>query len=445
MAFRDERVFIHVGTLTLVLILLPVGLLAPAAVSSQEAVVPLQFSYSDPGARSMGFGGAFVALADDATAVLSNPAGLTQLQRPEISIEGRHWSYSTPYTEGGRVEGLPSGFGIDTTVGLRTTTSEDELSGLSFLSFVYPKENFSLAVFRHQLANFEFFSETQGLFGGGSDCCQSRDFDQRATNNLEVLSYGLAAAFQINDIFDIGLGVVNYIASFVSDATLFRQDDDTTASLFEPNSYLPERSVLREIMSFDDSDWGLTGGFLWRLSQGWSIGGVYRQAPEFDFGVVLTAGQALDPGIPPGEVLFQASRVVELPEVYGLGFAYRAPNGRLTVTFQWDRVLYSNIVESLGLDDRAIDDADELHLGGEYVFLDSTPIIAVRLGTWLDPDHQIRATTGGPFALAMLPRGEDEMHYAAGLGIVMQNFQIDLAVDFGDRVDTVSLSAIYSF
>ena len=441
MAIRVERLSSHSG----ILILLLVQLLAPSVVSGQEAVVPLQFSFSDPGARSMGFGGAFVALADDATAVFSNPAGLTQLLRPEFSIEGRHWSYSTPFIEGGRVEGLPSGFGIDTTVGLRTATAEDELSGISFLSFVYPKENWSLALFRHQAANFEFFSETQGLFGGGTACCQTREPDQQSTNDLEILSYGLSVAYRISDKFDVGLGVVYYDASFVSDATLFLWDDDTPESFFAPNSYLPERSVLREFISFDGGDWALTGGFLWRLSEGWSIGGVYRQAPEIDFGVVLTAGQALDPGIPPGDVLFQASLVVELPELYGLGFAYRAPDGRITVTFQWDRVVYSNIVDSLGLGDRAMDDVDELHLGAEYVFLGSTPIIAVRLGTWLDPDHQMRATSGGPFALAMMPRGEDEMHYAAGLGIAMQRFQIDLGVDFADRVDTVSLSVIYNF
>ena len=87
MASLAKRLSSHSGVLALLL----VGLLAPAAVPGQEAVVPLQFSFSDPGARSMGFGGAFVALADDATAAFSNPAGLTQLLRPEISIEGRRW------------------------------------------------------------------------------------------------------------------------------------------------------------------------------------------------------------------------------------------------------------------------------------------------------------------------------------------------------------------
>jgi long-subunit fatty acid transport protein len=428
-----------------ILSVLLVGLMAPAAVSGQEAVVPLQFSFSDPGARSMGFGGAFVALADDATAAFANPAGLVQLLRPEVSIEGRRWSYSTPFTESGRTEGLPSGIGIDTTVGLRTATSEDDLTGLSYLSFVYPKENWSFAVFRHELANFEFFSETQGLFSGGTASGQIREFDQRVTVDMNIVSYGLSAAYRINDKFNLGLGVVYYDASFVSDAMTFLVDDDSPATLFAPNSYLPERLLLGENLSFDDTDWALTAGFLWRLSESWSVGGVYRQAPESDFRIKLTAGEAFDPGVPPGEVLFQGSILLELPDIYGLGFAYRGLDGRLTMSFQWDRVEYSDIVDSLGLDDRAMDDANELHLGAEYVFLGSTPIIAARLGVWQEQDHQMRASIDEALDRALLPRGEDETHYTAGLGVAMQNFQIDLAVDFADRTDTVSLSAIYNF
>ena len=96
MASRVKRLTSYTG----VSILLLFGLLAPAGVSAQQPIIPLQLSFSDPGARSMGFGGAFVALADDATAAFANPAGLVQLLKPEVSIEGRHWSYSTPYTVG---------------------------------------------------------------------------------------------------------------------------------------------------------------------------------------------------------------------------------------------------------------------------------------------------------------------------------------------------------
>lgn len=49
---------------------------ASSAHSQLGAPTTFQFSFSNPGARSLGFGGAFVALADDATASFANPAGL---------------------------------------------------------------------------------------------------------------------------------------------------------------------------------------------------------------------------------------------------------------------------------------------------------------------------------------------------------------------------------
>ena len=82
--------------------------LVPAAALSQAGIA-FEFSFSNPGARSMGFGGAFVALADDATAAFANPAGLVQLAASEVSLEVRHWSYSTPFTQSGRLTGQPTG------------------------------------------------------------------------------------------------------------------------------------------------------------------------------------------------------------------------------------------------------------------------------------------------------------------------------------------------
>ena len=47
------------------------------AQSNQEINAGVQFSFAPPGARSMALGGAFLGLADDATAAYANPAGLT--------------------------------------------------------------------------------------------------------------------------------------------------------------------------------------------------------------------------------------------------------------------------------------------------------------------------------------------------------------------------------
>jgi hypothetical protein len=60
------------------------SLLATATVEAQAGFTTFQFSFSNPGARSMGLGGAFVALADDATAAFANPAGLVQTAVPRF-------------------------------------------------------------------------------------------------------------------------------------------------------------------------------------------------------------------------------------------------------------------------------------------------------------------------------------------------------------------------
>jgi long-subunit fatty acid transport protein len=55
------------------------------------------FNLTGAGARAEGFGGAFIGLADDATAVVWNPAGLTQLERAEASVVTRFISESVDY------------------------------------------------------------------------------------------------------------------------------------------------------------------------------------------------------------------------------------------------------------------------------------------------------------------------------------------------------------
>src|ERR1700741_2906158 len=82
--------------------LLTLLVLAPAAPAAagdkglvnSETFSGFQFNFNNPGARALGMGGAFVAVADDATAVIANPAGLTILQRPEISAEYKFQRYN---------------------------------------------------------------------------------------------------------------------------------------------------------------------------------------------------------------------------------------------------------------------------------------------------------------------------------------------------------------
>ncbi len=182
------------------------------------------------------------------------------------------------------------------------------------------------------------------------------------------------------------------------------------------------------------TDWGFNAGFLWQMAGRWQLGGFYRRGAEG----VITIESRSGPGDPPaGELNFAIASPTALPDVYGLGLSFGSRGGALTVALEWDRVEYATIVDAI--DETvftqlpAIDDGDELRLGAEYAFLRSTPLLALRAGVWLDPDHRLRAADDAPpFIRAVRQGGDDELHFAAGFGIVWKAIQVDLAVDFSD-------------
>ena len=424
------------------------ALLGAGSVWAQSELPPtFEFSFSNPGARSMGFGGAFAALADDATAAFANPAGLVQLVSPEISIEGRHWSYSTPYVSGGRIWGPPTGIGIDTTAGLRTSTSDEDLKGLSFLSFVYPKGRWSFAFYRHMVSNYEFEGTLNGLYSGpwpdtGS---QRREFAYHKTVDLQIVSYAAAVAYEVTERLSLGLAL-NYIdgdIDLITGVYGIIRSGTPEDEFFAPIPVVPENRFYTTSLLIADQDWGVNLGIHWRPTEGWRFGAFVREGPKFRTVAELQAGPTFVPPGMSGQVIESETGNVRFPSVYGIGASYRTGQDRVTVSFEWDRVTYSSIFSSD--DELHINDGNELHLGGEYAFLTVAPVVSLRAGIWLDPDHQISYSGDNYVAEAVLTGGEDQMHYAVGLGLAFDRFQLDLAADFSDLVDTLSLSLIYSF
>ena len=76
------------------------------------------------GARAVGMGGAFIAIADDATAASWNPGGLIQLETPELSIVGAQDFRSEAFSSSSNPE-------------INSTTRTKELN-LNYLSATYP-------------------------------------------------------------------------------------------------------------------------------------------------------------------------------------------------------------------------------------------------------------------------------------------------------------------
>ncbi len=420
---------------------------APKALDAQ-VLTTVEFTFSNPGARSLGFGGAFVALADDATAAFANPAGLIQLTEPEVSIEGRSWRYSTPYTSGGRAAGQPTGLGIDTVAVPIRAESSAELSGLSFVSLVYPAHSWSFAFYQHQLMNFELTEEIQGIFDRGFVFADSyRGPIERGFFDFEITTRALAAGYRVSDRLSLGLGVSYFDPAFVFEGDEYLPDDGTLEGYFAQASFSPERLSHHVRAESTGGDWGLGGGFLWSFARDWKLGGVYREGPKLGAELVVTAGP-VHPDLPAGTRVAPGSTPWHFPTVYGLGLSYRSQDGHWTAGFEWTRVEYSTAIESLADElsgEGTISDADELHLGGEYAFFVGPSVLALRLGVWHDPDHQVRDQAGDAFSEAESVPGEDELHWAAGLGIALEKVQLDLGVDLSQRRDTASLSAIYSF
>ena len=380
---------------------------------------------------------------------------MTQLTRPEISIEGRYWSYETPFTLGGRVSGEATGIGLDGPIRIGTETYST--TALSFLSFVYPGRRWTLAVSRHQSAKFENLTETQGLFTddrnddpqpiclSGTDVCRYPDI--RRSTALDITSTTLSFAYRLSDTFSLGLGASYYQGELRLEQELYPPVDETLPQgLFGANAYVEAARLGTADFVFGEGDWGVNLGFLWFLAPRWSLGGFSGTGIE-------VSGPFLDPPIPEGTVARQDPAVpLKIPNVFGLGLAYSSKGGSWTASVEWDRVLYSEILESIGRSDMIgtttvlLDDADELRLGLEYVFLQWSPLVAIRGGVWRNPDHTIRSIeTEDPLEIALLPGGEDDIHFATGLGIVFKDLQIDLAVDFSDQVDTAALSLIFQF
>jgi long-chain fatty acid transport protein len=439
-------------------------LLLAASIQAQtnaEVNAGIQFSFSLPGARSLGLGGAFLGQADDATAAYANPAGLINLSTSEISLEGRQWEFSNIFTDRGRLSGDPTGRGIDTGRGLHTGESQDDEAGASFFSFVYPAGRWGIALYRHELARFDAGFDTGGAIlissaGPGSSFDISRLRPARNTLRLNITNLGASAAYRISDSLSLGAGI-SYYDFEISSRTLRydfalggdRPDEGPgtgSGEILGPPDYRDGNVFDLQMQEGKDHQLALNAGFVWQAGGNWRLGGVYRHGPEFKFETEYRAG----PRRPDGLVVRRGARF-NIPDVMGLGVSWQ-PDEFATVNLDYVHIQYSDLTshftdifprESEGR--FRIEDGGEIHLGFEYVFNWPGWLLATRFGAWHDPDHKIRYLGPDPTLQALFLGGEDETHYSAGFGYLREVFQVDVAFDFSHRVNTTSLTTVVRF
>jgi long-subunit fatty acid transport protein len=440
-----------------------------------ESLSGLQFNFGNPGARSLGMGGAFLGLADDASAAEANPAGLTILRKPEISIEGRNYLEQQVLTTSGTYPDLQ-----------RTAfTNYSNRVEITFGSFVYPFKKFTLGAYYHEplknqgagvvIPQRNEFSgriehDVPNFFlpqGGPAPVSQSQCEAIRKQKNdpfacleyvvnpfltaldVQQRTFGVAGAYNFGKL-SIGANV--RYQRFREGSFTFRFDSRT----FDFQSISVQATAKTkngEIELEDETDVTFGVGLKFAPSDKLSFGAVYKKGPSFVAPTfIANANTGFD-----FEKL--ADTTFHIPDVYGVGVSFR-PIPVLTINADAVRVKYSNLVDdfvstitdvqSLGISNPyEANDATELHLGGEYFFSTKIPF-AIRAGYWRDPEHSMHwngpLTTGDAVGAAILyPKGDSQNHFSIGAGVAWPKFQIDAAYDTSEHYKVGSVSMVTRF
>ncbi|MCP3982238.1 MAG: hypothetical protein GY716_23275 [bacterium] len=442
------------------------------ATSEPVAMAALPMDFAPVGARSMGVGLAFTAIADDLTAAEVNPAGLAGIDSAELSVHGRTSANDAPLMFPGAEQALASAnffrsrspqnlapLSAATSAGL-----DETVSSLSFAGVAYPFERWTLSAYG---------SETRSLEGTHEVVVDDPFFSDtyRTLRSVDtaIRSVGLAAAVQLNERVSLGVSVRQTtfeMAAFEEYQIDYFRDFEFPSATFDHVDTLIDRSLIDD----DDTDITYTVGVLFSPSPVMNVGLSFRAGGEYELsGRSLSAsctdfpGQgSCDPSDPetytydsdPAGDPFGLEIVV--PDVAQIGVAWR-PRERLALAVEVHRLLYAQ-GRYISADDfgeisldrggepevseapadtlEEIEDANQFHFGIQYEFAVGAGDLpfAVRGGAFNDPDHD------GSSEL-----DTDRMHYAVGCGLTLQHVAIDLAAHFADSVDEVLLSLAYRF
>ena len=466
-------------------------------------VSKIQLNFANPGGKSLAMGGAFVSLADDATAAFSNPAGIVDQNKWTAGLSGKTFEFRPELRTGNFYQDPnAAGFSLD---GVDTYHPTDRVTDLEYVSVAGPiTKNISVAVYRavnlrysvdsskdpsSPLGDYRLFSI---VVGGSSDLSWS--VDEQGAVDLGNEAYGASIGARFGAI-SVGAGV-----------TLNRLKFDLTGGAAGPRHlFVVNRGVAGRELSVElgaevtsPTRLGWSVGARWEVNERYrvNVGAVYRRSPSFDvdytarysggIGSFSCEGGSDTVGDP------TLCGTFKLPDDYSIGVSI-APTKNLTVAIDLQRIRYSELNESyvaffayrgcqdslapsscsFGTSTRALaggesDDATIPRVGAELkVPLARTSDLFIRGGYYREPAHgtrvslfpdansdrvrdgetpvEIRTPVFSEAHRVAYDGGSSEDHVAFGLGASVGSLSIDLGADIGSTNRFVVLSAFYRF
>jgi len=335
------------------------------------------FSVLGAGARAAGMGGAFTALADDASAASFNPAGLALLVRPEASLVLDARSRSDAHAAFANVEEGA----LELYDASRTSFDTQDLN---FASATYPVvaagRNLTFQLSYHRLIDFTFEGDRR-FAERRSDGTPIAFLSQRVDQAGDVSTLSVAAAYQLTQRMSLGL-------------TLSRWSGDwtfVTITTEEPAGG-GEAAELRYRQVNDWQGWSATGGVLLRYRY-LNVGAALRSGFDGDYRVDSELATSFPTPFDPSS---RFEGTLRWPASWTVGVAVK-PRDTWFVTadyaeFDWDdmeiRGLPEGPVNFFDLRPEAETEArhaGQWRFGTEYTFLPGRHVVALRAGYFEEP------------------------------------------------------------
>ncbi len=354
------------------------------------------------GARALGMGGAFIAVADDATAASWNPGGLIQLDKAEMSMV-------LQYTD--RTEDLS--FQISPEANSGQSISQYDINYLSAAyPFVLLRRNMIVSFNYQRLYDFNRNWEFDMDIPGAG--VYRLDYDQQGG------LYATGLAFSTMLTLDLSVGVtLNYWGDFINENSWEQTYDEVFDIAFVgvfPNLHEERFSI---------EGWNANFGFLWRLSEHWTLGGVFKLPFEADVDHTI-----IDNNV----TTSQSTDQLDMPMAYGIGIAYRHSD-ELTFSADvyrthWGDFMYraqdgSAVSPVSGKAEREsdIDTTTWVRAGMEYLHIGRKFVVPFRAGIFYDPAPAEK-------------QPDDYYGFTLGSGIAYKKLIWDVAYQFryGDNV-----------
>jgi long-subunit fatty acid transport protein len=390
-------------------------------------------------------------VADDATAAVWNPAGLVQLERPELSVVATYLTTAARFGDGSVADGMVTtrfAFGSD---------EGDDRSDLNFLSatlpFTWLRRNLVLSFNYHQ--RYDFHDElTFSNAAARDDPILPSTVDQRFEISSEggIGAISPALAVEVTPRLSLGLAINLLRNEFLGGEAYAQRVRLTTESRLDlglpaPIGTASATFARRSEIDFDGVN--ATLGLLWRP---WERGarhltlGAVVETPftaDLDRRTRTAVTEAVQDGLPQPDTLVETETDydIDFPTAVTLGAALRLSD-RTTAAVDVGWTDWSVWVQ----EDRATGDKTR-PLGGAPAATEVEDTWAVRLGVeqvlaW--PAGQVPVRAGLFYEpRAGLEEAQEIYGFSLGAGLTRRRFSLDAAYQFrtGDDLAGQNISA----